>query len=197
MHEKTEARLLLARMGIRNQTGFALPADRTKAENKIMTMCAVTLFPALDVRPRGAASLRCTEACTHLLTVPRSRPWQGGTRRSPETGAESGAKAARVAEQAVGLGKQSVQTRAGPPGRPEGWTHRRNAQPQAETCSDRPTSPGRKTKGQTAPSCLAAPRQGSGQLRNVDTTAGRSQRPGAAQGDQMHRAAGNTTQNGE
>lgn len=70
-------------MADRDQTGFALPADRTKAENKIMNMCAVMLFPALDVRPRGAASLSCTEACTHLLTVPRSRPWQGRDQEEP------------------------------------------------------------------------------------------------------------------
>lgn len=40
MPEKTEALLLLARMGDRDQTGFALPADRTKVENKIMNVCS-------------------------------------------------------------------------------------------------------------------------------------------------------------
>lgn len=42
---REQRRLLLpARMGNRSQAGFSLLANRTKAENKMMSVCAVTLF---------------------------------------------------------------------------------------------------------------------------------------------------------
>lgn len=81
----------------------------------------------------------------------------------------------------------------------EGQIHRRNAQPQAETCSDQPATPRRETqKIRLCPGIFTALRQSSGQLRNAGVTAVKSHNvQGPTQGEPTHRVAGNMTQNRE